>query len=203
MMVENIESKGREQQVYMSYHEDGLLDLLVGLAILLGGLNMLLDWDISLGALWVVIWLPLWLAAKRSITARRTLAVEVSEEQYADMMRGAVYVVIALVLVVFASMVVLWGGNTGKIPAWFLDGLQEYLALVLGLFGAVILSGAAWLSGLQRLYAYGLLTAVAFVGGYLLNAPIVLAVTMMGAVITVWGAVTLARFVRKHPKEIG
>ncbi len=203
MMVENIESKGREQQVYMSYHEDGLLDLLVGLAILLGGLNMLLDWDISLGALWVVIWLPLWLAAKRSITARRTLAVEVSEEQYADMMRGAVYVVIALVLVVFAGMVVLWGGNTGKIPAWFLDGLQEYLALVLGLFGAVILSGAAWLSGLQRLYAYGLLTAVAFVGGYLLNAPIVLAVTMMGAVITVWGAVTLARFVRKHPKEIG
>lgn len=202
-MVENIESKGREQQVYMSYHEDGLLDLLVGLAILLGGLNMLLDWDISLGALWVVIWLPLWLAAKRSITARRTLAVEVSEEQYADMMRGAVYVVIALVLVVFAGMVVLWGGNTGKIPAWFLDGLQEYLALVLGLFGAVILSGAAWLSGLQRLYAYGLLTAVAFVGGYLLNAPIVLAVTMMGAVITVWGAVTLARFVRKHPKEIG
>jgi hypothetical protein len=88
MMIENIESKGREQQVYMSYHEDGLLDLLVGLAILLGGLSMLVDWDISLGALWVVIWLPLWLAAKRSITARRTLAVEVSEDQYADMIRG-------------------------------------------------------------------------------------------------------------------
>jgi hypothetical protein len=100
-------------------------------------------------------------------------------------------------------MIVLWGANTGKVPAWFLDGLREYLTLVLGLLAAVILSGAAWLSGLQRLYAYGLLTAVAFVGAYVLNAPIALALGMTGGVITVWGGVMLARFVRKHPKEIG
>ena len=201
-MVENIDSIESEQRAYMSYHEDGLLDLLLGLAILLGGLNMLLDWEISLGALWVVVWLPLWLAAKRWITARRMPVVAVSEEQYAGMMRAAVFVVVALILAVFAGMVVLWGQSTGNMPAWFFEGLREYLIVVLGLFGVLVIAVAGWLSGLNRLYAYAAMTAVAFVGGYLLKAPMALAVTMTGAVITLWGGVMLARFVRKYPKEI-
>jgi hypothetical protein len=67
------------------------------------------------------------------------------------------------------------------------QALRDYLIVVFGVFGAVILSGAAWLSGLKRLYVYALLTAVAFVIGYLLNAPMALAVTMTGAVITLRG----------------
>lgn len=49
-MVENIDSKECEQHAYMSYHEDGLLDLSVGLPILLGGLNILLDSGVYLVA---------------------------------------------------------------------------------------------------------------------------------------------------------
>ncbi len=128
--------------------------------------------------------------------------VKVSDEQYADMMRAAVFVVVALALAVFAGTIVVWGGNTGNIPARLPDGLQEYLMVVLGLFGLVILSGAGWLFGIERLYAYGLVTALVFVGGYMLNAPIALAVTIIGAVITPWGGVMLVRFVRKYPKEI-
>jgi len=46
-----------------------------------------------------------------------------------------------------------------------------------------------------------LLTGVAFVISYLLKAPMALAVTMTGAVITLWGGVMLARFVRRYPQE--
>lgn len=198
-MAQSINPGIDEQRAYMSHHMDGLLDLLVGLAIILGGLTLLLDSDVPLGAVWVVVCLPAWLAAKKSITARRMPDSEVSEEQYAGMMRAGAFVVVALVLAVFAGMVVLWGRSTGSVPAWFFEGLREYLIVVLGLFGALVIGVAAWLSGLNRPYAYAALTAVVFIGGYLLNAPIALAVAVVGGIVTVWGAVLPVRFVRRHP----
>jgi hypothetical protein len=198
-VAQNVSSKGHERRAYMTYHQDGLLDLMVGLAVLLGGIYVLVDLDIPLGAIWVVLWLPLWLSAKKSITARRVPDVEISEEQYDGMWRAAGFVIAALVLLVLAVLVVLWGQSTGNVPPWFLTGLRQYLTPVLGLLGALVLVIAAWLSGLNRLYAYALLTAVAFVSGYLLGAPFALAVTVVAAFVTVWGAVLLVRFVRTHP----
>ena len=197
-MAQSINPGIDEQRAYMSYHEDGLLDLRVGLAILLGGLTMLLDSDVPLGAVWVVVCLPAWLAAKKSITARRMPDAEVSEEQYAGMMRAGVFIVLMLVLAVLAGMVVLWGRSTGSVPAGFLEGLREYLRVVLGVTGAFVMGVSAWLSGLDSLHAYAVLTAVAVVGGYLLHAPITLAVTVVASIIMLWGAGMSVRFVRKY-----
>ena len=69
----------------------------------------------------------------------------------------------------------------------------------LGLLAALVFSVAAWLSRLNRLYAYGLLTAVVFIGGYLLGARLALAMTVVAAAVAAWGAVLLIRFVRRHP----
>ncbi len=200
-MAQSVNLSEREQRAYMRYHQDGLADLLIGLGILLAGLNMLLDWDVSLAALWVVLWLPIWLSAKKSITARRIPDIQVSREQYAGMLKAGVFVSGMLVLLVAAVLLVLWGQTTGNTPAWFLAGLRQYLIVVLGLFGALVLALAAWLSGLSRLYAYGLLIAVAFVGGYLLNAPIAPAVTVVGGIVMLWGLGMLVRFVRKYPLQ--
>jgi len=117
------------------------------------------------------------------------------------MLKAGVFVSGILVLLVAAILLVLWGQTTGNIPAWFLAGLRQYLIVVLGLFGALALVVAAWLSGLSRLYAYALLTAVALVGGYLLNAPIALAVTLVGGMVMAWGLGMLVRFVRKYPLQ--
>ena len=200
-MAQNVISGVHERRAYMRYHEDGLADLMIGLSVLLGGLYILADWDVPLGAVWVVLWLPLWLSAKKSITARRAPNVEISEKRYAGMMRAAAFVVIVLVLLVFAGSVLLWGQSTGAVPLWFETALREYLTVVLGLVGALVLAIAAWLSGLNRLYAYALLTAIAFVGSYLLHAPVALAVAVAGGTITLWGLAMLSRFVRSHPVQ--
>jgi hypothetical protein len=200
-MAHNIGSREREGQAYMSYHEDGLLDLLIGLAVLLAGIYVLVDLDIPLGAVWVVLWPPIWLSAKKSITARRVPDVEISEEQYDGMWRAAGFVIAALVLLVLAVLVVLWGQSTGNVPEWFLTGLRQYLTPVLGLVGALVLVIAAWLSRLNRLYAYAVLTALAFFGGYRLGVSTALAVTLVGGFIMLWGAVMLIRFVTTHPVQ--
>jgi hypothetical protein len=198
-MAQNVASNDHGQHAYMSYHEDGLLDLLVGLSVLLGGLYILVDLDIPLGGAWVVLWLPIWLSARKAITARRLPYVEIPQEQYAGMMRAATFVVITLTLAVFAGSIILLGHSTGSVPEWFVIGLRQYLTVVSGLLGALVLAIAGWLSKLNRLYAYALLTAVAFVGGYVLRAPTSLAVALVGGCITLWGLRMLAGFVRKHP----
>ena len=200
-MIHNVGSNERDQQAYMRYHEDGLLDLLLGLAVLLAGVYAAVDLDIPLGAAWVVLWLPIWLSAKKSITARRAPNVEISEERYAGMMRAAAFVVITLVLLVFAGSLLLLGQSSGLVPSWFVTGMREYLTVVLGLVGALVMTVAAWLSGLNRLYAYALLIAVVFVGSYLLQAPAGLAVAVVGGVVMLWGLVMLSRFVRSHPVQ--
>jgi hypothetical protein len=199
MMAQNVGSKEREQPAYMRYHEDGLLDLLVGLGVLLAGLTMLVDSDLPLPVLWVVLWVPIWMSAKKSITARRLPDVEVPKQHLAGMMRAGVFIVLMLVLALLAGMVVLWGRSTGSVPAGFLEGLREYVMVVLGVTGAFVMGVAALLSGLERLYAYAVLIAVAFVGGYLLNAPIALAITVVASIIMLCGAGMLVRFVRKYP----
>jgi len=200
-MAQNVSLKGDERRAYMSYHQYGLLDLLIGLGVLLAGVYVLVDGDIPLGAVWVVLWLPIWLSAKKSITARRVPDVEISEEQYDGMWRAAAFVIAALVLLVCAVLALIWGRNAGLIAEGFIAAVGQHLMWVLGLFGALVLGVAAWLSGLNRLYAYALLTAVAFVGGYLLGAPFALAVTVVAAVVMVWGGVLLVRFVRTHPVQ--
>jgi hypothetical protein len=198
-MAQNVSSKGREQPAYMSYHQDGLLDLAIGVAVLLAGVYALVDLDVPLGAAWVVLWLPIWLAAKKSITARRAPNIEISKAQYEGMWRAAAFVIAVLVLLVLAGLVLLWGRNAGFVPEEFVVALAERLMPVLGLVGTLVFGAAAWLSGLKRLYVYALLTAVALVGGYLFSVPFALAVTAVAAGVTVWGTVLLVRFVRTHP----
>ena len=70
-MTNYVGTQERKEQAYVSYHEDGLLDLLIGLAVLLGGLYILVDLDIPLAGGWVVLWLPIWLSARKTITSRR------------------------------------------------------------------------------------------------------------------------------------
>jgi hypothetical protein len=200
-MAQSVSLSEREERAYTHYYQDGLAELFIGLGILFFCLTMLLDLDVPMASLWVVLWVPLWMSAKKSITARRMHDVEVSMERYDGMLKAGVFVAAVLLLPLVAGLVVLWGQKTGNTPAWFLAALREYLMIVLGLFATLVLAVAAWLSGLGRLYAYAVVTAVAFVGGHLLDAPIALAVTVVGGIVMLWGLGLLVRFVRKYPKE--
>ena len=66
-----------ERKAYMSYHQDGLLDIFAGLYILGFGLGILMQiiWDFSFGiiipAILITTVLPIWVAAKRKITMPR------------------------------------------------------------------------------------------------------------------------------------
>ena len=67
-----------EKKAYMAYHQDGLLDIVVGVYVLGFGLGIFMDviWDFSFGmgiipAILIAVILPIWIAAKRKITMPR------------------------------------------------------------------------------------------------------------------------------------
>ena len=67
-----------ERKAYMSYHQDGLLDIFAGLYILGFGFGIFIDivLDFGLGAIiipggFIALALPIWFAAKRKITMPR------------------------------------------------------------------------------------------------------------------------------------
>lgn len=200
-MTQNLAANEKEQGAYRYCAHDGLWDILIGLSVLFAGLYMLLDISSAFIAIWVVLWLPAWRSAKKSITEPRMQYLQVSKEQHAGLIRAGVLSAGALLVVVVAVVAVLLAQATGRIPAWFLAWLEEYLIVVLGLLGSLVLVVAGWLSGVHRLYAYAVLTLIVLGVGYLLNTPAALAAALLGAIITLWGAVMLLRFVRRYPKE--
>jgi hypothetical protein len=66
-----------EKRAYMSYHQDGLLDIFAGLYILGFGLGIIMDvlWEFGFGvimpAILIATVLPIWIEAKRKITMPR------------------------------------------------------------------------------------------------------------------------------------
>jgi hypothetical protein len=204
-MTQNQDSRHRDQEAYRYYLHDGLQDILVGLSLLFAGFYLSTDLSAALVAIWVVLWLPLWRSARKAIVAPRVHDTDVSPEQTARARRAGVFLIVIVagstLLAVVAGIGVLVGKETVLIPEWSISWLRQYLILALGLLAAVTLGVAAWLSGLNRLYAYAVVTLAVFSAGYLIDAPIPLAAAVIGGVVTLWGLVMLTRFVRRYPAQ--
>ena len=182
-----------EKKTYMSYHQDGLIDIVVGLYALAFGLGIIADkmLDFSFAAIMpgimIAIVLPIWLAAKRKITMPRIGYVNIG---LAVAGLGAFFL---FTLVTFQN---------GR-PEWIETILFQYGIIWIGLGAAVIGSLFAYTMGLKRLYGYGLLTLALFVIGYFLSFPFEYLLLLVGGVIMASGVALLVQFVRKYPLRKG
>ena len=75
-----LEAEKEDNRKYFFYHQDGLLDILIGLLMLMAGASLLGGMFWMIGA-WVAIFVPLWISARRSITYPRVPEPEVSPDQ--------------------------------------------------------------------------------------------------------------------------
>ena len=194
-----------ERKAYMSYHQDGLLDMFIGLYALAFGLGVIADKTLEFGfgtimpAILIAIVLPIWIEAKRKITMPRIGFVKFGT-------RGSSKLFVLLLGLMVAGLGVFFvftlaTSQSGR-PAW-IDILFQYGMIWIGLGAAVIGSLFAYTMGLKRLHGYGLLTLALFVSGYFLSVPFEYLLLVAGSVIIASGAVLLARFIRKYPLPKG
>jgi hypothetical protein len=194
-----------ERRAYISYHQDGLLDIFAGLYVLGFGLGIYLEiiWESGFGAIMpgilVAVVLPIWIAAKRRITMPRIGFVNFG-------IRGA-----SKITAIFIGLMV---AGLGAFFAFTLltvqSGARQWIDLIVqngmliigfGTLAVCLLFGYSM--GLKRLYAYGLIAVIGLVIGDFMGIFFAYILLALGLIVIVTGFALLIGFVRKYPLQGG
>ncbi|RLF96324.1 hypothetical protein DRN50_01940 [Thermococci archaeon] len=206
-MTENVNIKEIEKKVFTAYHEDGILDISIGLWILIFGIGISLDiaW---IGGIIPALVLPLWMAAKKVITVPRLGHVKFSPKYSSQMKKVRAVIAVAVVmgvvmLVMGVVMFLLFRQAYCNTPSWMDTLFHEYPRLLFGVLGAILFIASVWILGIRRLYGYAVLTFTIFVGGHTLGSSVhgEHLLVLLGTLIVVAGMAILIQFIRKHPVQ--
>ncbi len=191
-----------EKKTYMSYHQDGLIDIFVGVYILLFGSGILLKsvtdfstWFV-IPAIFPAIMVPIWISAKKQITMPRIGYVKFRS---GGANKLTVIFVGLLVSGLGVFMAFTFASTTQAWASALRDLIVSYSMIIIGIGAATISSLFAYTMGLKRLYAYGLLSLVLFLTGHFITIPFEYLLLTIGLAIIINGFVLLMQFIRKYP----
>ena len=184
-----------KKKIYFSYHEDGLLDLLMGLCILGFGLSMATDNSVFLVASW--IWIPVYMPMKNSITVPRLGYVRLNEERtLASRLMlllgiGVVAALLFLGVAVFSAQ--------DSLPASLMDWLRTYDMMLIGGLFALFFVGAWLWTAVRRFLVYAILIEALIFAGIQLGMEPPVYTMLPGGLIALAGLGKLLRFLQKYP----
>lgn len=180
-----------ETDLFRSYWDDGLLDLLCGLGLLTTGLGWIGGLD-AFAVLLVPLWITLWSPLRRKIVEPRAGYVRFSLSRQESTARDLRWT-LALGVGVFALLVIGAWGLQERQPQPLLQLLAPGIPALLLALGAGL---TGMLTGARRFQAYGLaLVAAALAICFVIREP-ALPLIVVGGIVTVSGANLLVRFVR-------
>lgn len=184
-MLSRSELKDFERKVYTSFHQDGLLDILVGFMLTAVGAVMFIGME-ELG-IWVILgFFPLWLILKKKITIPRADFVELSKVKNKILLNILRIGVGVIVLITFAL--------------WFMPSTRGIGFLAIGIVMAVLSWFFAYILYLKRFYWFGLIALVSFAANQFFKLSLPFAFIIPGGVMIVSGVIVLVLFLIKYPK---
>jgi len=200
-MSEEPNLKEIERRAYMSYHQDGLLDIFAGLYVLGFGLGILIDivWEsspigLTMPAILIATVLPIWVAAKRKITLPRIGYVNFGTRGANKIFALYLGLMVAGLCAAFAFTAAYQSGSRQWLDLIFQNGM-----LIVGIGSLAVCALFGYSMGLRRLYAYGLLAAMALVIGHFMGISFAYILVALGTTVMVAGFALLVSFVRKYP----
>jgi hypothetical protein len=194
-MKANDQLKELEKKAYLSYHEDGIVDLIMGISCL----GAALFFATSSVVFNLFTWMPVlfFKPLKNKITFPRIGYVNF------DTRRGHPgRITIFMIVTMLLGMLVLgtvFFLNTGRIDPSARAWIGEHFILLLGIIFAAILMIAGFTSSIRRLLIYAAACAISFVASFLFKLPEFAAFLALGIVILCSGILRVVRFVRKYP----
>lgn len=193
-MTEKISLKEIERKAYISYHQDGLIDIFAGVFILSFVLWLLLDMAWMHWMLWFAV-ISAYAAAKKVLTIPRIGFVKFAPHRAKALVTIAVIVFSLFALLGVVALMQTEGGGT---PIWLLFAFENYM-LVIGVSAAASFCVIGYAFRISRMYAYALLTLIMFVTGHFLYFPLYYYMTLLGTLILFSGLAMVIRFVRRYP----
>jgi len=196
IMSQSADFRKLEQKAYLSYHQDGLIDLIIGSIVLCIAISEVMDssiWNL-IALLLIFAYMPL----KRRITFPRLGYVKFNVKRGGVNMRLAGVVAIGVLVISLVSiLVLLLSGKSSSSP--LILGVRQSPLLVYALLGFIGFGLAGLVLRLARLFLYALLSLAMMISGHLLNLPLWFPFLLLGGTILVIGAVLLIGFLRRYP----
>jgi hypothetical protein len=176
----------------MSYFQDGLWDILLGIYLLGWGFSIWRDMVAVMGGLWVGIYF-LVLGLKRILVYPRAGYIKLSEARKQQMRM----VILGSVLFLL-GLVVMTAFAINSRPQWLND---YFLFMLITMFAGVIAVLGYWWR-VTRWYIYATITFLGAAAQQWLGLPEELGFFIPGGIIGLFGVWLLIRFLRKYPKPM-
>jgi hypothetical protein len=194
-MKSEIDLVNGERKTYLSYFDDGIIDIVAGLPVLSFGLGMLFDADL----LFVFTWLPaiLFWPLKHAITSPRMGYVKFRPERRRKISKNLVLLFIAGTISLLMGVVVFLGFES---QAFDLRELMlKYGLLVLGalMAGAFVL--VSILFEIRRFMGYAALVFIGWLLPFLFSIGEGITVALAGGAISLIGLGILVQFLVNTP----
>jgi hypothetical protein len=198
-MAQDIKFKELRQKTYLAYHQDGLIDALVGLGILGFGVNMMTESSGFIALSWIpfILYAPL----KRYITIPRLGYVKFDSER-THSIRLIMSVLVGLTsLAFFLGLFVFLRNDSMSADTSAL--LKKYHMLLLGTFVALAFVAGGLLSGIKRFYFQAVLAELVLISSIELGLQPPVYVMIWGGLTFLIGAWLLVQFLRQYPVSGG
>lgn len=191
----DLDLKEIERKVYMSYSEDGLIDIAIGLVFLAWGISLVIGPSGLIGIL-PLLGLAVWYLGKRYLTVPR-IGMIVPNQKFENRTRNLTLFLLILGMLVL-TVAIIGIANKGNL-------LVVYSLVLLGLVVAGGICVIALLLKANRLFIYAIALFVAFAGGDILDRyaadvdAFAASIILVSTLILLAGFVVLARFLRQYP----
>jgi len=193
-MSGNINLKELQRKAMSSFHEDGIIDIMIGLLGLIWGFSAFTN-DQSLSVIWIAVVIPSYWWLKREYTIPRIGMVRFSPRSGGGLPRIVVTALVGAGVAV--GLALFWASAEASTPFYY-DIIVEYWKLGTGVVAAVAGAIYARVAYLPRFYGYSAL-ALAIIGcAQYSGLPLGVHLLALGAVFLGYGCYLLYRFTRKY-----
>jgi hypothetical protein len=197
MMSENIDLKAIEKKIYLTYHEDGLMDLFMGITFLLVGIGKYFG-ETSFITILPVIILLIARKMKRIVTFPRIGYVDFGSRATG---KRRMYLLLMMCVPIILGVIIYFVSNRISVSTSAPNFMDEYGSLIYPSLMGIMLVIISFILEAKRMISYALLFVLAFVIAFFTDVNKAYSFMAIGLIVTVSGAFVLNRFVKKYPKQ--
>jgi hypothetical protein len=196
-MGERIDLDEIERRAYLSYHEDGLIDIVLGIGLFIASLWAYVEMIYLMGGM-IVSLTPMYMGMKKKYTFPRIGEVTFSTDRTRRSQNSMTFLVIMNVIGVLGGLV-FWMAFSGDTrPQWMLLMIDNF-PVVLGIAGGVIWAVVGYITDLTRFYRYSAATLVVIGSANFISTPFIAHMLLLSVIVLVSGYMQLRSFMNKYP----